>query len=220
MTVQVAAPEQAAGASGEKAKASWLEVGIGFIVFVGFLILTVEGLSTSEVTFTPADGITALALFYVIAFAIERFLEFGGSPIELVLSLGREVDDLDGSKAKAALKVRRDTKVATAISDPNPANAASAAKSQADVDKATKGRSAALAGIAGGLGVLAAHYLNADFLGALGVTGFEGRVGDYARLGITGLVVAGGSKQLHDLISNVSKSAEDKSTPEETSTAG
>ena len=102
---------------------------------------------------------------------------------------------------------------ATAVSDAASTAAEDAAEAQAAVDQATKGRTAALAGVAAGLGVLFADVLNADFLTAVGVNGLDS---GWLRLGATGLVVAGGTKQLHDLIGYVSKAKEQKDTPPQT----
>lgn len=177
-------------------------VGIGslFIGVIGGLLIH------SDVTFNPADGIGAFAVFYVIALAIERLLEFFDAPVEGALTWR------GGRQTKSTLKKERDEAIAAAANHPNAPNAPNPADAQAKVNKATKGRSVAIAGLSGGLGIIAAAYLNADFLGAIGVKG-EPR---WLTLAITGLVVAGGSKQLHDLITNVSKASDAKSTPEET----
>lgn len=221
--VEVAENNPPAGVDSSQPKATWWEVFIGlasFAICLG-LALTVPVFKESDVEFSARDGISALALFYVMALAIERLLEFIGAPIEWLLALTRKTpaNSKVTDRTKPALKGRRDRAIALAhgldVPGEQPTNPADdAAKSQTDVESATKGRSAALAGLAGGLGVLAAAYLNADFLGAVGVTESERAV----RLIVTGLVVAGGSKQLHDLITNVSKAKDKKETPPETST--
>lgn len=183
--------------------ASAAEVWTGILFFLACLAAT-EVIQTGA-TFEPPDGIAAFALFYVMALGIERLLEFLDRPLEAVLS------GLGGRSTKPEAEQDRDSAIAGAAAgeEVNPA------QKQKEVNDATKGRTAALAGIAAGLGVLAADALNADFLGAIGVRS----VNSWLALVATGLVVAGGSKQLHDLITNVSKASTAKSTPAETEPA-
>lgn len=196
-----------AGASPETPKASLWEIFLGLAAFGGGLLLALFVIETG-VTFQPTDGITAFALFYVLALGVERLLEFVGSPIEWLLTLfGRK-------KTKPDLKKELDRKVRNALNAPTSMDEANAAaQAQADVDAATKGRTAGIAGFAAGLGVIAADYFNADFLLAIGVREVEPAIA----LVVTGLIIAGGSKQLHDLITNISKKSEAQSTPAETS---
>jgi hypothetical protein len=196
-----------AGASSDAPKASLWEIFLGLVAFGIGLLLALFVIETG-VTFQPTDGITAFALFYVLALGIERLLEFVGSPIEWLLTLfGR-------NKTKPKLKKELDEKVRNALNAPKSTDEANrAAQAQADVDAATKGRTAGIAGFAAGLGVIAADYFNADFLSAIGIREVEPAIA----LVVTGLVIAGGSKQLHDLITNISKKSEAQSTPAETS---
>ena len=76
------APGNSAAAATEPS--GW-ETVAGVAFFIGALAVAVIFLDTN-VTFTPPEGIGAFALFFVIAAAIERLLEFAGSPIEWLLS--------------------------------------------------------------------------------------------------------------------------------------
>lgn len=200
------AAETEAKASTEPATVHAAEAWTGVIAFVASVVVAAYALPDSTATFTPPDGVAAFAVFYVIAFAVERLVEFLDAPIEWVL---KKVGSRD---SKSELERERDAAVADALT--GESDGADAANAQKEVDGAAKSRSAAIAGVAAGLGAIAAHLFNADFLSAVGVTG---NFAEWLPLSITGLVVAGGSKQLHDLMSNVSKSAQSKKTPEETS---
>lgn len=118
---------------------------------------------------------------------------------------------------KPELKGKRDVAVVVGVTEPNEPNATAAAQAQANVDQATADRAAIALGGTAGVGMLMCGYLHANFLSALGVTAPTQWVHQALALAITGLAVGGGSKQLHDLITNASKATEQKSTPAETS---
>ena len=191
-------------------------IGAGIFVLglaVAFLLFKVDG----GPTFKAAEGIGAFALFYVAAQSAERLAELFVPAFEKIPGVN-----------KVALEHVRDSKVAAALSGENPdnptANAAkSAADAQAAVDQARANRTVVVFGITAALGMMLCGYLDANFLSAVGVT-FPHADGSsiptdpsiLLAMAVTGLVVGGGSKGLHDLIGNISKSSSSKDTPPET----
>lgn len=171
-------------------------------------------------TFTAAPGIGAFALFYVAAQAAERL-------VEMLMPLSeRAVEARQEGASKSGRVVARDLAVAhavRAVADGEAdaeAKATEAAKAQAKVDQARTDRTLISFGATAALGMLLCAYLGADFLTAVGVDfagdGVPGWKTQTLMMLVTGLVVGAGSKQLHDTISNISKSSEAKSTPAET----
>lgn len=171
-------------------------------------------------TFTAAPGIGAFALFYVAAQAAERV-------VEILMPLSeRVVEARDTGTSKSQRVAARDQAVADAVravADGDAganAKATDAAKAQAKVDQGRTDRALISFGATAALGMLLCAYLGADFLTAVGVDfagdGVPGWQTQTLMMLVTGLVVGAGSKQLHDSISNLSKSSEAKSTPAET----
>ncbi len=160
-------------------------------------------------TYKPVAGIGAFALFYIAAQAAERLVEMA-------------LPYFDGKAGGKSEKVaKRDTMLAQAIANDSDADAAAgAADAQAAVDQLRANRTALAFGCTAAIGMLLCGYLEADFLTAVGVNfGHPGHVDFWNRLlmmAVTGLIVGGGSKALHDTISNISKSSGGKDTPPET----
>lgn len=169
-------------------------------VFVVALGLALWARDADGVQFTAQEGLSAFAVFYVAAQSAERF-------VEMLLPL------LDKWAAFAKTDAKNAVEAAVAESQ-----AMSAAEAQAKLDRITANRSAiAFAGTAA-FGMILCAYLEADFLAVLGISFGDSptRVNSIVTLVITGLVLGGGSKGLHDLITNMSKAAAAKSTPPET----
>lgn len=165
-------------------------------------------------TFVAAAGIGAFALFYVVAQSAERLAELLIPSFEWLPGLKKDekVADLE-------------RKVAAALNSPAGSGDADqqAADAQAAVDQARANRTAVVFGFTAAVGMALCGYLEADFLTAVGVS-FGDADGATApsttdqaiAMVVTGLIVGGGSKGLHDLISNVSKASSSKDTPKET----
>lgn len=158
--------------------------------------------------FSPAEGVGAFALFYIVAQSAERLTE-------LVLPL-LSWDGLNKEKKMKHLN----TMVAAALSKSSAdgSEAEAAADAQAEKDQTVANRKIVTFGISAAVAVLMCGYLEADFLSAVGVNFPPGnQLGqELSRLGVTGLVVGGGAAGLHSLITNLSKSSAKKDDPLET----
>jgi len=187
------------------------------IAFVIGLVVAVMAFDTdsSGPTYTAAEGIGAFALFYLAAQAAERLVELVLPRFEWVPGFG-----------KASKEVARDKKVAAAL-DPTPRAAVApgtkapeeeAAEAQAELDQLRANRAAVVVGVTAAIGMATCGYLEADFLTAVGVD--FGKAPDMWEelfmMAVAGLVVGGGAKGLHDTITTISKSSDNKSTPQET----
>jgi hypothetical protein len=168
-------------------------------------------------TYKAAEGIGAFALFYIAAQAAERLVELVLPSFEWVPGFGT-----------AKKKVIVDQKIAAAYDPAVTGNGTKtpeqeAADAQADVDQARANRAVVVFGLTAALGMWACGYLEADFLTAVGVTlsipagsTFPDTTQQVFAMAVTGLIVGGGSKGLHDLITNISKSKTNNDTPPET----
>jgi hypothetical protein len=119
---------------------------------------------------------------------------------------------LDKARATSALH----DAVVNAINAPGETTAGTAATAQATLDKVTANRSTVSFGLAAGIGMALCGYLHANFLSAVGVTAPSTLGATAIAIVVTGVAVGGGSKQLHDLITNMSKTADAKGSPAET----
>lgn len=149
-----------------------------------------------------AEGVTAFALFYVAAQAIERALE----PVAMLL----------GKMKYEPAKVERDRKVASLDNNGTAGAADAAAQAQAIVDRHHANRAVGFWAAAAVLGMGAAATMNVLFVRAITTGGGTPAALD---LLITGLVISGGTKPLHDLIARVEKGKQNASTPPETKPA-
>jgi len=229
------APTAAAAASSTSSSAlpSAHAAAIALVLFVGALVPGIGIIGDHKgPTFTPAQGVGAFALFYVVAQAAERV-------VEIAMPLCEKIVAAAGGTPKSARVKARDDAVAAAVSAlggtvagtvAGPAGrdgataaeaAQNAADKQAEVDQARADRTLMSFGATGALGMLLCAYLHADFLSAIGVhfaAGANAATGlaRVVMVAVTGLVVGAGSKQLNDTISTISKSSAQKATPSAT----
>ncbi|GAB3791319.1 hypothetical protein [Nocardioides ungokensis] len=215
--------------------------GIGLWVAV-----LVFGTPTKGPTYKAAAGIGAFALFYVVAQAAERFVEMTMPFLEQIPAFGKDklVADRDravvtandpDARAARALELarqhglfleRKQRPTPTAGKkgkDEKPAKTPEedAANKEALVEQRRADRAAIVFGATAAIGMALCGYLEADFLAAVGVTlpvqkGTPTTGSQVIAMAVTGLIVGGGSKALHDLIGNVSKASSAKDTPTET----
>lgn len=204
-------------ASRHEAASRWAPT-LGFGLFVAGLVLAVYMFKKSGgPTYTPAVGVGAFSLFYVAAQSAERLTE-------LILGVVDSWTKVPGLGKKSAVKARDEALVdaASASDEAKDEKETKAAEKQAEVDKVTTERTLVTFGLTALFGMALCAYADADFLTMLGMK-FD-LPGDTAtrllqetvQMAVTGLVVGGGSKALHDLISNLAKSSDAKSTPSET----
>ncbi|MGH3507525.1 MAG: hypothetical protein ACRDO2_10015 [Nocardioidaceae bacterium] len=231
-----AATKQAGASTDETKKASPHPAATiaGAAVFLIGLIIAVNVFGTSSGPgFSPAEGIGAFTLFYIVAQATERFVELFVPTFEKIGGLKKTEHETKLAKSIAtsydpAARTARVHELATAPAPADPRKKKpttpeeEAANAQGEIDQARANRTIFVFGLAAALGMALCGYLEADFLTTVGV---DFKVPDGKQmstanqvlaLAVTGLVVGGGSKGLHDLIGNISKSKEDKETPAET----
>lgn len=157
------------------------------------------------VGFQPAPDISAFAVLYVFAQAIERTLE------PLTKWAGGVTSGLD---KEAAVK-RRDEAVEELSGTETPTDIDNALESVAQAQSNVDQVRANLAVVLWGLASLLAMVV----CGAFGVLLLEGiglDVPEWFDLAVTGLAIGSGTKPLHDLISNLQKAKEKKEDPAET----
>jgi hypothetical protein len=187
--------------------------------FLGCILLWAVDPST---TFTPADGFTALAPFYILAQSVERLVE----PLTNLDAFGKAADagngggggDADvtghlaanpaGNLTKKAALAARDLALkalANATADESDAKADDAAQAQAQVDRIRRNRALLGWGIASFLGIVVCGLFGLQLIALTGM-----HVNKYVDVVITGIAVGSGTKPLHDLISNIQKSKDGK----------
>jgi hypothetical protein len=195
-----ASEDQASAGSGEGSKtgAEWPYGLLALALVAVYWFLFVSQQVLGDLTPAPAvqlvEGIAAFALFYVAAQAIERLLE----PIV-------SMDPIKRAKAKT-----RDDKTAAAAAG---GDAGEAAAAQGALDQWRANRAAVIWALATILGMIASAKLGLYFVSALVEVDPDVKLDVL----ITGLAIGGGSKPLHDLITNVQvKSNNASDAPSET----
>lgn len=160
-----------------------------------------------------AAEISAFAVFYILAQALERISQF----IDFALpQLGAT-----GGKTKEAVLTKRDDAMATYLRSMAGQDAASAenaidpatatADAQHDVDKVRTNRSLIFWAINSFLAAIGCGYLGLNILHAIGVANAP----IWFDLSITALAIGGGTKPLNDLIGNLQKAKEEKQDPKQ-----
>lgn len=151
--------------------------------FLGWLLWKLA----HPVAFTPPDGISIFAVLFIFAQAIERGLEpltnYAGDLAEGLDThrKARERDELiaKGKKVKAVRK-------------------------QVEIDQARQDRAVVVWAVASVVAMSGCGALGILLLTLVGAKG----VPEWVDIAITGLVIASGTKPLHDLVSYVQKSKE------------
>jgi hypothetical protein len=193
-----------AAASGPSAPTT--SPGIKYVVSASFLVVAayVAALIVSAKVWDkgPLDGrklitdVSIFALLYVAAQAVERLLE----PVSW---LALKIDDA---------KKTRDTAFAAYQTSGKSDAGTTAANAQASLEHARSNRAVVYWALATGVGMFAAAALKLYFLHILGVTDAP----RWAEILVTGLVIGGGTKPLHDLISRIEKAKENTQDPQGT----
>jgi hypothetical protein len=156
-----------------------------------------KGASPRVVT---VEGLNAFALFYVMAFVVERLMEPFASISALTPAHHEKARDQH-------LAVARSATDRTAQDDALDA----AAAEQAHVDRWRADRTLIVMGVATVIGAAFAAKLRLYFLVAVGVV--PGTVSHGVNVFVTALVIGGGTKPLHDLITRIQKSKDDAKDP-------
>lgn len=194
---QPAQPAQAAASDTEHNQQPSMNACIVALVLIGAgSVVATQLLGTkSGPTYKPAAGIGAFALFYVAAQAIERL-------VEVLVGLIPDAWTYDKPEALKGL----DRAIVAAENGPDEDTSKAAANAKAKLEQVVANRTMVTFGLAAALGTMLCSYFEASFLAALGVKMGTGFGNELITVVVTALVVGGGSKQLHDLITKVSKS--------------
>ncbi len=165
--------------------------------------------------FIPRPGISLFAVFYIVAQALERLAEI----IKLILpGIGAAKVGQD-KKTKSQAVAERNKTLAEIINKAQPAVRADLetamkglAEKQKTVNTVRANRTVLLWAINSAVASLAAGYFGLFLLQVVGMS----RVPDFVDIAVTSLVLGGGTKPLHDLISNIENSKKQKEDPPET----
>lgn len=151
--------------------------------------------------FEPAAGFTIFGPLYILAQAIERLLEPFSKYLATANANGQTTTRPEAERA-------RNHAFTLLLQTPNEATATRAAEAEALVDRIKRNTGVVAWGLASLLAMLACGAFGITLLAAIG---FDAP--PFWDIGITGLAVGSGTKPLHDLISNLQKSKEQKTTP-------
>ena len=183
----------------------------GLTLLIGGAVLgAVFAAFRSGPPFVPKPGVSVFAVFYIFAQSLERLLEL----IQIIIpSLGRtQAGEKKLSKDQAV--EFRDQQLARAINQPSEATAAAveAAGAQTAVDRIRANRALLGWTLASALAMIGSGLLGLKLIAAISeATPAPG----WLDVAITGLVIGGGTKPLHDLIANLQESKKKKEDPSE-----
>ena len=181
--------------------ASWTVVAFVLIVGAAFAAWGLyEWVDPGDVD--PTAGFSAFAPLYILAQSIERLLE----PFSKYLATAP--DEAGNTTSKAAAERGRTAAFSLLLESPTEAAAAEAARAQALLTRVKRNTAVIAWGLASALAMLACGAFGIRLLTAIG---FDVHV--FWDVAITGLAVGSGTKPLHDLISNIQRSSENKGTP-------
>ena len=142
-------------------------------------------------SFKPVEGISVFALVYVLAQAVERV-------VEGVLAV------LEGFAKVAGKQLATTTKAEATRALRSAATAPGVIEQSAKAEAATSDTRALAFGLSLAIGFVACGYFEIGLMRLIGVSGVEGWVDRLA----SAIIIAGGAKPLHDLISKIQKSKE------------
>jgi hypothetical protein len=181
------------------------DVGAVLIAYGGLVIGAAAGILLwhwrDPAVFQPGTGISVFAPLYILAQSIERFIE----PFSNLLGAASP-DDAGGGESKKKSEALEAVSLAIVSND-----LAAAAKWQRVVDRIRRNTAVIAWGIASAIGMVLCGLFG---LLMLRMVGFAG-VPEEVDIVISGLAVGSGTKPLHDLISNLQQSKEQKEDPPE-----
>ena|SRR5215813_1212711 len=181
-----------------------------YVVLTVIFLLGGFGLGTllHHTAFIPAQGFSGFAVMYIVAQVIERLQE------PFVPWMGRAKSDACPARViQSKAKALRDQAVMDARTHPTDEKMAKeAARSQRTVDQIRSNLTLFMWGTSAALAMLASGLFGLYLLKAVGVQ----KVPICLDIALTGLAIGGGTKPLHDLISNISEAKTAKQDPIET----
>ena len=157
--------------------------------------------------YTPPDGVSVFALVYVAAQAIERLLEPLSHFYGATTAGAAPPAAAPATVTKSIAVKARDTALALS----NPVDAARESALWQEMIDQIRRNTTTLWALASMLGMVLSGWLGLLLLDALGAP----HAPRWLDIVVTGLIVGGGTKGLHDLISNIQASKERKQNPDE-----
>jgi len=183
-------------------------VAAGAFLVVGALIGIALDDGTRE--YTPPDGVTIFALVYIVAQAIERALE----PLSHFFGVTNKSENAPSGATQTVITKSQAVKArdkAMQLDDREEA-AAKAAWWQEIADQIRR-NTATLWAVASMIGMIFSGWLGLLLLHAVKAPNAP----RWLDIIITGVIIGGGTKPLHDLISNIQAAKEKKQNPKEAS---
>jgi hypothetical protein len=178
---------------------SYILVGLG--LWIGNMLAA----KATVVKFTPLDGIGMLALFFVMAQALERLME----PLSEV-----NIPKIKFGSTKNTAAAKRDRQIQQAMAETDLSARQNQANAAADTDAESKKIGANTKVVIWGLATFVAMLISGAthvfFLDAVGASG----VPIWVNVLVTGLVVGSGTKPLHELVKMLEKKNETDSSDE------
>lgn len=195
-------PKPDTGTSDKPSHANGIVVLLAFLVvalgwWLGYILFNKTPVDNGGVKFDPVDGIGLFALFFILAQALERLME----PIAEL-----SIPNFGSSKEKPRTNVARRVKAAIAETDPAKAQEEldNGAAEQADENRIEGNTKVVIWAIATFVAMLISGSTHLFFLDAVGASG----VNPSLNILLTGLVIGGGTKPLHELIKKLEKPSE------------
>jgi hypothetical protein len=200
----------AAGATGDPgtspdSRYAW---GALLLVVIGIAGGTYMAVNFQRPGYTPPEGISNFAVFYLIAQALERLSELLR---QLFPQIGATSPSSKGLKTKNAALGDRDVALAAAIESPAKDSLENAAKAQSVLNTVRANTAVIYLGINVCLASLLCGALGLLFLKTVGMTWPP----VFLDVIVSGFAVGGGTKPLHDLISHIQKSNKKQEDPPE-----
>ena len=173
------------------------------LVGLGWWIGTMLAAKAKAVTFTPIDGIGMLALFFILAQALERLME----PLAELA-----IPNFGSSSNQAAANRAKNIRKAMAETDPKKKedDADAGAGDEAQENKIKANTKVVIWAVATFVAMLISGSTKLFFLDAVGAKD----VATSLNILITGLVIGSGTKPLHELIKVLEKKNESQSLEE------
>jgi hypothetical protein len=163
------------------------------------------------VSFVPPQGIGIFALFYIIAQVIERVQE----PFTPYLGRAKDPGEkkTEGKKPKLKNQLQAKAELENAyvaeLDVPKHENERTVANKERCVDQIRANLTVLIFGTSALFAMIISGYLKAGLLRTVGESGIPA----WVDIAVTGLVIGAGTKPLHDLISNISASKDEKEKP-------
>jgi hypothetical protein len=176
------------GAGDNRVRLQYLGIAIAIVVVASIIAANLN----SKITYTAVEGIAVFAILYVLALAVERFVEYVKLALDFVLAAFNPEKTAKARKLTALAIV----KTVTASTD-QVANASKDAKTASTESLLISGA------IAFSVSIILVAYCKYSLLAAIGFNDSNEWIG----FTVTALAIMGGSAGVHDLLGRIQKPA-------------